>query len=227
MNTPNRLNMKPSAAMLCLALLLTGTVGAATPNVSLLQVVRRKLVSRADLSYATQVLRSEEGMPIGNGRMGSLIWTTPAALHFQINHADLFCMGNNTLSFPKGHTDYSSGCGYVDIRLVDYGEDVFVGKKFSQHLSVYDGLATAAGNGIKSRVLAWGNGDVLTTELDDQRQQPGATHVDLQMLRYTVDYIAGRNFLLSSNHAAQVRTGLHSATSKLDNSGSSEKFVLS
>jgi hypothetical protein len=148
--------------------------------------------------------------------MGSLIWTTPTALHFQINHVDLFCMGNNTLSFPKGHTDYSSGCGYVDINLVDYGDDVFVGRAFNQHLSVYEGLATAAGSRIKSRALAWCNGDVIATELDDQRKKLGAIHIDLRMLRYAVNYVERQNFLLSSKHAAQVRIGLHTATSKLE-----------
>jgi alpha-L-fucosidase 2 len=73
-------------------------------------------------------------MPIGNGRMGTLVWTTPSALHFQINRVDLSCMGNNTRSFPKGHTDYSSDCGYMDINVVDYGDDVFTGKAFNQHL---------------------------------------------------------------------------------------------
>ena len=210
------LKMKIIMAVICLPLLVAGTTGAQARDGSLMKVDYHKLVSRADLSYDKPVVRSEEGIPIGNGRMGSLIWTTPTALHFQINHVDLFCMGNNTLSFPKGHTDYSSGCGYVDINLVDYGDDVFVGRAFNQHLSVYEGLATAAGNRIKSRALAWSNGDVIATELDDQRKKPGAIHIDLRMLRYAVDYVEKQNFLLSSNHAAQVRIGLHTATSKLE-----------
>jgi hypothetical protein len=210
------LKMKIILAVICLPLLLAGTIGAETRDGSLMKVDYHKLVSRADLLYDKPVVRSEEGIPIGNGWMGSLIWTTPTALHFQINHVDLFCMGNNTLSFPKGHTDYSSGCGYVDINLVDYGDDVFVGRAFNQHLSVYEGLATAAGNRIKSRALAWSNGDVIATELDDQRNKPRAIHIDLRMLRYAVNYLEKQNFLLSSKHAAQVRIGVHTATSKLE-----------
>ena len=208
--------MKILMAMCCVPLLAAGITGAQAEDDSLMQVDYQKLVARADLSYDTPVVRNEEGIPIGNGRLGSLIWTTPTALHFQINHVDLFCMGNNTLSFPKGHTDYSSGCGYVDINLVDYGDEVFTGKNFSQHLSVYDGLATTAGNGIKTRELAWNDGDVIATELDDQRKKPEAVHIDLRMLRYAVDYAEKQNFQLASNHAAQVRTLLHTATSKLD-----------
>ena len=37
----------------------------------------RSLISAADLVYDKPVPRSEEGMPIGNGRMGTLVWTTP------------------------------------------------------------------------------------------------------------------------------------------------------
>jgi hypothetical protein len=203
--------MKTTVAIAWLALLVAGTTDAQTRDDGL-----RNLVSRADLSYNTPVFRSEEGIPIGNGRIGSLIWTTPTALHFQINHVDLFCMGNNTLSFPKGHTDYSSGCGYVDIHVVDYGGDVFAGGNFNQHLSVYEGLATASGNGIEARDLAWTGGDAIATELNDQRQKPAAIHIDLRMLRYAADYIEKQNFLLSSNHAAQVRVGLHRATSRLE-----------
>lgn len=45
----------------------------------------RALISRADLDYPAPVARSEDGLPVGNGRMGSLVWTTPTALKFQIN----------------------------------------------------------------------------------------------------------------------------------------------
>src|SRR5215470_6742650 len=71
----------------------------------------RALVSRADLDYREPTTRSEEGQPIGNGRMGSLIWTTPSAMHFQINRVDVFGEDSYTTSFPKQDTDYASGCG--------------------------------------------------------------------------------------------------------------------
>jgi hypothetical protein len=45
----------------------------------------RAIVAQSDLHYDRPVERSEEGMPLGNGRMGSLVWTTPAALKFQIS----------------------------------------------------------------------------------------------------------------------------------------------
>src|SRR5580698_6706349 len=145
--------MKTEFTALCLSLLVVGTAGAQTSD-SLLKYDYRSLVAHADLSFNTAAPSSHDGLPIGNGRMGTLVWTTPAALHYQINHDDLFCFGNNTLASPKAHTDYSAGCGYVDINMVDFGNDVFAGGKFNQHLSVYEGLETADGDGVKTRSLA-------------------------------------------------------------------------
>ena len=194
----------------------------AEENSKQMKVNYESLVSRADLDYNVPVFRSEEGMPVGNGRMGSLVWTTPSAMHFQINRIDVFAMGCNTNSFPDGHTDYSNGCGYVDINMVDYGDDVFTGNAFNQHLSVYDGLTTVKGNGIASRVLAWSDKDVIATEIDDQRNNPSVVNIDLRMLRYAINYIGGKNWDLTSHHAIQIQSGSflnpnrHTATSRLD-----------
>jgi hypothetical protein len=43
----------------------------------------RALVSQSDLVYQSPAARSCEGQPIGNGRMGTLVWTTPNAIRFQ------------------------------------------------------------------------------------------------------------------------------------------------
>ena len=109
-------------------------------------------------------------LPIGNGRMGSLVWTTPQALHFQINRVDLFCMGNNSRSFPMGNNAYSGGCGYVDIGVEGYGDDIFTGRAFRQHLSVYDGLTTVtqplastAASDLHMIIKGWLNGVQLAT----------------------------------------------------------------
>ncbi|HEV2331310.1 MAG TPA: DUF5703 domain-containing protein, partial [Verrucomicrobiae bacterium] len=74
----------------------------------LMTVNYRSLVSRGDLVYTTPATRSEEGMPVGNGRMGSLVWTTPTALHFQINRCDVFAEDSSTVSFPQADSDYAA-----------------------------------------------------------------------------------------------------------------------
>ena len=188
-------------------------VNAQSPN-SLINVDYKSLVSKADLNYDTPVFRSEEGMPVGNGHMGSLVWTTPNAMHFQINRVDVFAMGHNTTSFRDGHTNYANGCGYIDINMVDYGDDVFSGSAFNQHLSVYEGLTTVKGKGVNARVLAWSNGDVIATEIDDQRATPSVINIDLRMLRYAINFIDGKNWELTSQHAIQIKQWNHTSTSR-------------
>lgn len=155
-------------------------------------------------------------MPIGNGRMGTLVWTTPSALRFQINRPDVFAENCETHSFPERHTDYGSGCGYVDIDFVDFGDDVFAEPAFRQNLSLYDAVMTVRGDGITARVLAWHERDVIAIEVDDQRKQPAAINTDLRMLRYMLQYFDGENYKLASQREVKVTNRDHSATSKLD-----------
>src|SRR5208283_498664 len=197
-------------------LLFIGSIKAQPKIIDLTSADYKSQVSKADLNYTSPVVRSEEGIPIGNGRMGTLVWTTPNALHFQINRVDVFAMGNNTNSFPWGHDNYSNGCGFMDIHLTDYGDDVFTGAAFNQHLSVFDGLTTANGNGITSRMLAYVNQDVIAAELDDERNNPSIISIDLRMLRYVMRYDENKNYSLTSNHAVEFKTGFHTATSRLD-----------
>jgi hypothetical protein len=207
--------MKTQFAALCLALLTAGTACGQTSE-SLLKYDYRTLVARSDLSFNTPAPSSHDGLPIGNGRVGTLVWTTPSALHYQINHVDLFCFGNNTLASPNAHTDYSSGCGYLDINLADFGDDVFAGEKFNQNLSVYEGLESAEGTGVKTRSLAWMDGDVIATEVDDQRDHPGVINIDLRMLRYAQNFTVKQPPSPVGPHGAAIRTGNHVAVSRLN-----------
>jgi len=201
-------------AMLLLPLLLQSAHAA--PTAPLLTADYKSLVSRADLTYDTPVTRSEEGMPVGNGRMGSLVWTTPAALRFQVNRVDVFAENSETNSFFVRHSDYASGCGYVDVTFADYGDDVFTTGSFRQRLSVYDGLMTVEGKGVTARVLAWPHRDVMAIEVEDSRRRPEAIAVDLRMLRYMIQYHERLNWPLTQKHQVMVRTASHTATSGLD-----------
>lgn len=182
---------------------------------TLLDVDLRKLVSRADLDYAEPVKRSEAGQPIGNGRMGSLVWTEPSSLKFQINRVDVYAENCETNSFPERHTDYGNGCGYVDLNFCDFGEDVFAGSGFNQHLSVYDGMISVKGGGVAAQVLTSDAHDVMCVEVDDQRSQPETINLDLRMLRYVIQYIEGENYELAKRHSVKVVSRNHSATSTL------------
>jgi hypothetical protein len=203
-----------AGAVLILSAFLLRAAGDVAGGV--IEVDYKSLVSRADLTYDKPVTRSEEGLPVGNGRMGSLVWTTPAALQFQINRVDVFAENSATNSFPVRHSDYASGCGYVDITFADYGDDVFTTGSFRQHLSLYDGLLTVQGNGVTARVLAWPHRDVMAIEVEDRRSQPEPIAIDLRMLRYAMQYHERLNWQLTKNHQVMVRTASHTATSGLD-----------
>src|SRR6185437_2072592 len=140
----------------------------------------------------------------------------PSALHFQINRVDVFGENSYTVSFPQADSDYAAGCGYVDINLVSAGDDVFAGKEFHQHLSIYDALMTANGNGVTARVLASPQRDVMAVEIDDERQNPEPISVDLQMLRYQIQRVTGQNYPLASNHENWFQTAEQVALSHLE-----------
>jgi hypothetical protein len=207
--------MKHVAFVACALHALLGAGVAVAGAQSLIQIDRRALVSRADLTYDAPASRPEEGLPLGNGRMGSLVWTTPSALRLQINRVDVHAMDSTTASFPRADSDYGSVCGYVDVNVVDAGDDVFAGTAFRQHLSLYDALMTAAGSGLTARALAWPDGDVIAVEIDDQRSQPSAINVHLRMLRYQSQYQSGQTFRRAQQHAVTFRTAAHTATSTL------------
>jgi hypothetical protein len=96
----------------------------------------RVLVSRAYLVYDRPVARSEEGIPIGNGRMGTLVWTTPAALKLQINRVDIQPINKDTRSFFERNSDYMGGAGFVDLELSGAGAGAFPADGTTQRLSV-------------------------------------------------------------------------------------------
>ena len=175
----------------------------------------RALVSRADLVYDTTVDRSEEGIPIGNGRMGTLVWTTPGALKFQINRVDIQPINKDTRSFFERNADYMGGAGFVDIELAGAGEDVFPAAGTTQRLSVYEGNLEVRGHGITARLLAWHERDVIAIEIDDRRAAPEPIQVNLRMLRSASQYFGGAMETLIADRAVTVRTREHTAISQI------------
>jgi hypothetical protein len=170
---------------------------------SLMNVNYKALIGRADLTYDRPTTRSEEGLPVGNGRMGSLVWTIPTALRLQINRVDVFASNCATNSFPERHSDYCGGCGFVDVDFVEYGQDVFGSEHTRLHLSCYDGLVTVEGNGVEVQLLAWHQQDVMAINVSDKRKEPAPISVNLRMLRPPVVYKASH----SAASKLQIRDG--------------------
>ena len=164
----------------------------------------RQLISRADLVYEKPVERSEEGMPIGNGRMGSLVWSTPRQLRFQINRADVYANDSSSSSFFERHNDYCGGCGYLDL---DFGPAAppFPESGFSQRLSVYDGQLTIEGKDLTARIYGWPARDVIAITVDDRRPSAEAVIPSLRMLRYETKYFGGDLEKFARDHVNTVR----------------------
>jgi hypothetical protein len=150
-----------------------------------------RLVSRADLVYDEPAPRSEAGMPVGNGRMGSLVWTSPSAIRFQINRNDVFANNSASNNFYQRNTDYCGGTGFADI---DFGRAVFTGQDFRQKLSCYDGLVSVQHGALKASVMAWSEADVMAVHVEGAPEDAGTVRVDLRMLRDAVS--------LRGNHKA-------------------------
>ena len=157
------------------------------------------MISDADLVYTKPVPRSEEGLPLGNGRMGSLVWTTPESLRFQINRVDVYANNSYTNSFFERHNDYCGGCGYVDI---DFGKEVFPESGFGHRLSVYDGLLTVGA----ASILAWPMQDVMAVQVKAPVQ------VNLRMLRADSKYFGGQLETTVRDHVVTVQTRNHTAS---------------
>ena len=166
-------------AFLFLAVLVDET--RATPAFDLLKVNDRALVSAADLIYLSPAAKPPEGQPIGNGRMGTAVWTTPSTLNFQINRCDVFSVNRNARDKREGPTDYCGGCGRLTIKLG--GKPFAKGETFRQHLSLYDAECTLQGDGVRVRCFVSAETDLLAIEIDDQRQEPQPLRARLSMWR--------------------------------------------
>ncbi len=181
------------------ALALAGVhcLAAPTPNAQAtppsLDVDCRSLVSRGDLVYEAPVGGSVEGQPIGNGTMGTLVWSTPGAIQFQINRVDVFAVNRNHAGSRDGPADYCGGCAQV---TVDVGGTPFAPDgPFVQDLSLYDAESVISGRGVRARCFVSSARDLLVLEVDDRREQPQAIRVTVSMWR-----------------SPEVRTGRHVAS---------------
>lgn len=172
-------------AISCLAFCING-VAQTNDAFSVLTIDHKKLISRADLVYDKPVAKSEEGMPIGNGVMGSLVWTTPSAVHLQLNRADVFANNSASNNFYERHTDYCNGLGFVDLDFVSGASEIFASPGFQQHLSCYDGVVTIKGKDVTAKVMAWQEKDVMAIQVEDARNNPLPLLVNLRTLRLPV-----------------------------------------
>ncbi|MEO2046026.1 MAG: hypothetical protein ABGX16_05575 [Pirellulales bacterium] len=67
--------------------------------------------------HGWQAERHVQEQPIGNGRMGTMIWTSPGAIHMQINRVDVFAVNKNHAGKREGPVDYCGGIAKLTIDL--------------------------------------------------------------------------------------------------------------
>jgi len=169
-------------------------VGPAVAAIALLDVDYQALVSRSDLVYQVPPANSVSGLPIGNGRMGTMVWTGSDAICLQINRVDVFA-GNKHHRGPQfGPTDYCGTCAQLTVSL---GGAAFVGGEESgQRLSLYSAEAQLAGGGVNARCFVSAVADVLALEITDARSEPQPLRVSLKRWREPL--------VRSGNHVAAL-----------------------
>lgn len=175
----------------------------------------RRLISRADLHYEQPAPRSEEGIPIGNGRMGTLVWTTPTEVRMQINRVDVYANNSATNCFFERHDDYCGGCAWVDIDFAGAGDVPFPESGFPQHLSVYDGTLSIEGKGVAARAFGWPAADVLALTVEDRRSPAQPVSIALRMLRAQNRYFGNQLEPMARDHIVTVQNRNHTAASEL------------
>lgn len=179
----------------------------------------KNLISKADLHYRGINRIPESGLPMGNGRMGTLVWMSPVELHMQINRVDVFACDATTRSFDQIDVDYSSGCGFIDVNFGGAIDGIFSDDTV-QHLSVYDGRIAIDAGKVKIETYAIPDQDVFLIDITDEREQPLPITVHLRTLRGGSEYIAGSRpyvnpSLRTDGVYSFIKTNNHLATSIL------------
>jgi len=148
----------------------------------------------ADLVYDQPATSPDAGQPIGNGRMGTMIWTSPEAIHLQINRADVFAVNCNHQGRPGQVGSATDYCGGIASVVVHVGGQPFAPGEpsFRQRLSLENAECTIEAAGLQVRCFVVANSDVLVVEVDDQRAAPEPLQVTVSMLR-SPEVRAGEN----------------------------------
>ena len=196
---------KFSIVLCCLTTAISTLCGAGER--SCIKVHYPALVSQADLVYLSPVEKSSDGQPIGNGKMGTTVWTTPNSVNFQINHVDVFAVNKNHKGKRGGPTDYCGGCAKITI---DVGGKPFEGgEKFQQRLSLYNAEEVITGDAVTARCFVSSVSDVMVVEVDDQRVQPQPVRLTVSMWRAPVvktgEHIARYKFAETDGNVSVVQ----------------------
>ncbi|MFM7868615.1 MAG: glycoside hydrolase N-terminal domain-containing protein, partial [Planctomycetaceae bacterium] len=161
-------------------------------------VNQRTGVARSDLVYDRPAATPDEGQPIGNGRMGTMVWTSPNAIHLQINRVDVFAVNRDHLGAQFSATDYCGGIASIVIQVG--GEPFGAGDgNVRQQLSLENAECIVETADFVARMYVSAGTDVLVLEIDDRRASPQPLKAIVSMLRQPElqvgDNVASTNFV--------------------------------
>ncbi|MCU0873302.1 MAG: DUF5703 domain-containing protein, partial [Pirellulaceae bacterium] len=145
----------------------------------------QELVSPSDLLYERPAATPAAGQPIGNGRMGTMVWTSPDAIHLQINRVDVFAVNRDHQGQPGQRGSATDYCGGIAGVVVHVGGQPFAPgeKSFRQRLSLENAECEVEGAGLRVRCFISADSDVLVMEVDDRRASPERLNVTVSTLR--------------------------------------------
>jgi len=183
----NSSTAKEMKRLITIAALLTGFLGTpaeaaeSRTGSSMITMDYARYLAPIDLHF-NKPTKPIESIPLGNGRMGSLVWVDGAGsgLHFNFGRPDVFYRGSASAVWSNvSHTDGNSKVGHVDIS--------FQGNPFSstcnQDLHAYDGYESVQGSNVSARIVAWRDHDVFAIEVTDNRAEPSDITVDLKRIQ--------------------------------------------
>lgn len=153
----------------------------------------------SDIAYDQPASAPDAGHPIGNGRMGTMVWTSPDAIHFQINRADVFAVNRDHQGRPGQIGSATDYCGGIAGVVVHTGGQPFAPgeKSFRQRLSLDNAECVIESTGLSVRCFISADSDILVMEVDDRRASPQRLKVTVSMLR-SPEVIAGQNIATSA-----------------------------
>lgn len=130
----------------------------------------------------TPIPASFQGLPIGNGVMGSMVWTLEDKVCLQINRVDIFPMNSYSTSFFKRNEDYCGAAGLVDLSFP--GTTFFSDGDFKRKLDMRTGLVTLDVPEMTVEAFAAANHDVIVLRIHDKRRgNHEPVRLRLRMLR--------------------------------------------
>ncbi len=148
------------------------------------------------------IIAGFEGLPVGTGAMGTLVWTSEHAICMNINRNDVYPMNASTTSFFERNTDYCGPCGQVEVHLPagPGGAAAFPEDAFTRELSIDTGLVRLESPGVVAEVVAMTDRDVIAVRVTDRRTgADGPLQVKLRMNREPVkrffDHVAESSFV--------------------------------